>query len=251
MQAKDIIVETASDTRDIHMASQWLADRITHHQMGQGQVFTVHDIFTLDKSDTLPIDYGNVSDMLLDNDLGFLIDKPQKTKGNTLRFGAFYPNRNLIYINRDLIKKGIPKLASTIGHELRHALDFMLSRGKPFRSKQQSSQTHDQYLRDPQEINARFTQAMWAMAFDTIDKQPTNPQAALALIDDCLVRLNLGRDMFPDGPKGDKRFNRLRSRAIRYWMQVARFLRSEQVEDLPKPTLMSKLKSFILRFKLT
>lgn len=250
MRARDFIAESVPDTRDIHLASQWLADRIMQHRIRFGQIFTVLDIFRMEGKDTLPIDHGNVSNLLLDDDIRFVVDEPRQSKRGTVTNGSFHPNSMTIYINRDLLDLGVASLASTIGHELRHALDFVLSRGKPFRSKQ-SSKTHDQYLRDPQEMNARFTQAMWAMAFDTIDKQPKTPQAALALIDDCLIRLSLGRDMFPEGPKGDKRFNRLRSRAISYWMQVARFLRSEEVEELPKPTLMDRIKSFISRFKLS
>lgn len=254
MRYSDLLVESVSDTRDIHLASQWIADGIIRHQIPIDKTFTVHSIFRLDGNDTLPIDYGPVSEMLLDDELAFILGTSTKSGKKPTTKGSFFPGKNLIWINNDLIRRGVASMASTIGHELRHALDFSLSKGKPFRKKtgkRLKGSPTDQYLRNPQEINARFTQAMWAMAFDTLEAQPKNAHAALAMIDDCLYRLHLDRAMFPSGPKGDKQFNRLRSRAISYWTQVARFLRSEEAEEMPKPTLMTKLKTFISRFKIS
>lgn len=248
MRYSELIIESVEDTRDIHLASQWLADGIIRHQIPIDKMFTVHTLFKLDGDDTLPIDYGPLSEILLDDELAFVLGKSVESDRGTTTKGSFFPNKNLIWINRDLIKKGTASMASTIGHELRHALDFSLSKGKPFRKKdgrKLKGSPNDQYMRNPQEINARFTQALWAMAFDTIEAKPQTPHDALKLIDDCLYRLHLDRSMFPEGPKGDQRFNRLRTRAIRYWMQVARFLQAVEVEDVPKKTIMDRVKGFI------
>lgn len=247
MRHNEFVVESVTDTKDIHLASQWLADSIIRHQIPSDKIFTVHTIFKLDGQDTLPIDHGPVSEMLLDDDLMFMIGKGRQSERGTTTQGSFFPGKNVIWINRDLIKKGVPSMASTIGHELRHALDFALSKGAPFRKKDRKLRgtPTDQYLKNPQEINARFTQALWAMAFDTLEAKPKTAQDALKLIDDCLYRLHLDRALFQEGPKGDQQFNRLRSRAIRYWMQVARFLEATEVEELPRKTIMDRVKGFI------
>lgn len=253
MRYHEFIFESVTDTRDIHLASQWLADAIIRHRIPVDKVFTVHSIFKLDGKDTLPIDYGPVSEMLLDDELMFLIGKSKTSPRGSVTNGSFFPGKNVIWINEDLMKKGTASMASTIGHELRHALDYALSKGTPFRKKigktAKGSPT-DQYLRNPQEINARFTQALWAMAFDTIEKKPQNAHEALRLIDDCLYRLNLDRELFPEGPRGDQQFNRLRSRAIKYWMQVARFLKTAEIEDMPKKTIMDRIRDILSRFKI-
>lgn len=249
MRAMEFITESVSDTRDIHFASQWLADRIIRHRIPIGKVFTAHSIFKLDGGDTLPIDHGPLSDILLNDDLMFVIGKSIKSKRGGTTWGSFFPNKNAIWLNRDLIGKGVASMASTIGHELRHALDFSLSQGVPFRKGVGRGST-EQYLRDPQEINARFTQAMWAMAFDTMEANPRTAHDALKLIDDCLHRLHLDRDMFEAGPRGDKRFNRLRSRAISYWTHVARFMSQAEAEEIPRPTIMQRIKDIIASFRL-
>jgi hypothetical protein len=253
MRAAEILLENVSDTRDIHMASQWLADSIIKHDIPVGKVFTAHSIFKMDGGDTLPIDQGPVAEILLDDELMFVIGNSMKSKRGTITNGSFFPGKNTIWINRDLIRKGAPSLASTIGHEIRHALDFALSGGAPFRKKRDGRErgsTTDQYLRDPQEINARFTQAMWAMAFDSIEKAPRTAHDALGIINDALYRLRLSRDLFPAGPKGDQQYNRLRSRAIRYWMEVARFFNATETASLPKKTIMDRIRGIISRFRL-
>lgn len=251
MRYDEFVTESVTDTRDIHLASQWLADGIIRHRIPFDKVFTVHDMFKIEGGDTLPIDHGPVSEMLLDDELMFMVGKSRQSERGTVTRGSFFPNRNLVWINGDLITKGVPSMASTIGHELRHALDFSMSKGVPFRKKagrKAKGTPTDQYLRNPQEINARFTQALWAMAFNTIEKKPKTAHEALRLIDDCLYSLNLDRGLFPEGPKGDQQFNRLRSRAIRYWMQVARFLTSHEAEEMPKKTIMDRIKGFVSKF---
>lgn len=243
------MLESVSDTRDIHLASQWLADGIIRHNLPVDRVFTAHTIFELDGADTLPIDHGPVSELLLDDDLMFMLGKARTSPRGTQTKGSFFPGKNLIWISQGLLQDGVASMASTIGHELRHALDFVLSGGKPFRSGRSSAKTTDEYLRNPQEVNARFTQALWAMAFDAIEHKPRDAHEALRIIDDCLYRLQLDREMFPAGPIGDKRYNRLRSRAVRYWSEVARFLSATEAEDVPRKTLMDRIRSIISRFR--
>lgn len=251
MRAIEFILESVSDTRDIHLASQWLADRIIGHRIPNDRVFTTQDLFKMDGGDTLPIDHGPLSEILIDDDLMFMVGDSRTSSRGTKTNGSFFPNKNLIWINGKLRQRGVASMASTIGHELRHALDFSLSSGKPFRTKggKPRNATTAEYLRDPQEINARFTQALWAMAFDTIERKPATAHDALRIIDDCLHRLQLDRELFPDGPTGDKRYNRLRSRAIRYWSEVARFLRATEAEDVPRRTLMDRIRSIVSKFR--
>lgn len=242
------MLESVSDTRDIHLASQWLADGIIRHNLPIDKVFTAHTIFKLDGSDTLPIDHGPISELLLDDDLMFMLGRDRKTARGTQTRGSFFPGKNLIWLNQGLMQEGVASMASTIGHELRHALDFVLSGGKPFRSGRSPAKTTDEYLRNPQEVNARFTQALWAMAFDAIEHKPRDAHEALRIIDDCLYRLHLSRDMFPQGARGDRQHNRLRSRAIRYWTEVARLFQSADARPIPKRTMMDRIRGIIARF---
>lgn len=248
MKLAEFIFENVNDTRDIHLASQWLANRIVSHRMKPGKIFTVHDIFKLDGGDTLPIDYSPTSEILLDDELQFLIGKSKKNIRGNIVYGAFVPNRNLIYINKDLLKYGNAELTSVIVHELRHALDFLLSKGRVFRKKE-NNQTLDTYIKSKVEINARFTEAMWKMLFDIIKTNPTSAQDAVKIIDNCLYDLYLDRRIFPQGSKGDQQYNRLRSRAIKYWMETAKFVQFAKNEKLPKQTIIDKIKSIISKFK--
>lgn len=151
--------------------------------------------------------------------------------------GSYFPapyhsiNINLDYI---LKKKGNP--ASTLLHELQHALDDLKSGGKNMKDYSQPKDDYKKYLRHPTEINARFSQALWDLAtnFETVARSDVYNA----------IKTNLAQHRLSDAEvENPKEYRRLISRAYKFLVDV-----SQIVDKKEKPGFIQTIKNLIKKW---
>jgi len=241
MRYTDLLTESNKDTNDINLASQWIAEWLWQQKPKSGNVFNV-DIIKRKSGKDFPIDDGTVKQLLTGITFVMGVSPP---KNDTITMAYCNLNKNIIWFNVMLATMPLGYITGTVSHELRHAVDGQLSKNKAF--KKYNKDDYNEYLRAPQEINARWTQSMWQVIQVTVRENPKNPNDALNIIDDCLHNNELGRNMFNKGPKGDKQYNRLRSRAIRYWTAIYKFIKVKDIKKDDK-SLLQKFKQLISQY---
>lgn len=151
--------------------------------------------------------------------------------------GSYFPapyhsiNVNLDYI---LKKKGNP--ASTLLHELQHALDDLKSGGKNMKDYSQPEADFKQYLRHPTEINARFSQALWDLAtnYETVARGDV-----YKAITSNLAQHRLSNDEV----ENPKEYRRLISRAYKFLVDV-----SQIIDKKEKPGFIQTIKNLIKKW---
>jgi hypothetical protein len=156
--------------------------------------------------------------MIYDHGLTFTVMNGQKIKKGKRYLGAYAKGRNLIWVDRRLLVRS-KMLVSILLHELQHALDDIRSGGKALPDND-PDQPRDQYLSRPQEINARFSQAL----YDLVDLQasymeqngkPWDRQKSAEMIMGILDSHQLGKTLF-SGPDGQRAYQRMLSRAYKF-----------------------------------
>lgn len=153
-------------------------------------------------------------------------------------FAEFYLNSMTIKVDAKKIKKYKNyDLETTLSHEIQHALDYMKSKGHAF-TKDVSYQTtdHATYLRWKEEINARMTEVLLLIA----KKSPTRAQLP-TVINNAFAKREIFRELYNAGPKGQKQYNRLLSRAYKFYDEMIQ-------TDKSKPGWLGLIKSLISKF---
>ncbi len=151
--------------------------------------------------------------------------------------GAYFPapyhsiNINLDYI---LAKKGNP--ASTILHELQHALDDLKSSGKTMGGYVRPESDIQAYMRHPTEINARLSQALWDMAskYDTITKGDVYSK---------IIRMLKANNLTPKIIPNPKQYKRLIVRSYKFLDDVGQIIDNKQ-----KPGFIQAVKNLIKKW---
>lgn len=151
--------------------------------------------------------------------------------------GAYFPapyhsiNVNLDYI---LKKKGNP--ASTLLHELQHALDDLKSGGKNMKNYSQPENDYKQYLRHPTEINARFSQALWDLAtnYETVARSDVYNAIKTNLAQHRLSNVEI---------ENPKEYKRLITRAYKFLSDV-----SQIIDKKEKPGFIQTIKNLIKKW---
>jgi hypothetical protein len=212
------IVETPQDENAIHELAQgiikWLLDHIDSIRdgyIGGGDLKGVINIGTIEDltgylrkhrkqgsiNDVHGRDAAALETIVKDTRMGLIHPMPDDAEG------AYNAGLKFLILDLELVKKSPPRMLGTIMHELRHALDSSKSNDR-FNKKDDAKN----YIFQPLEINARFTQAL-----DDIRKMAAkNPQPEL-LMD--IIKFNLNkhniRQIFPGGTKSP-RYRRLVNR---------------------------------------
>jgi hypothetical protein len=152
------------------------------------------------------------------------------------QFGSYTPGTNRIILNVKLLDEHKKNVASTIAHEIQHALDDMKSKGHALTKTTNNDPTKDidGYLKLPDEINARFMQALMdiAQTNTTVDKS-----RASAIIAESFNKYHLTKAIV-----GDKGYRRLLSRAYKFIDEMNMLAPKRK-----KPRFAAKIKSLIQR----
>lgn len=245
--APAILAETAEESQDINTLAKFITSNIL-----QKREFAYTHVYKLVPADKWP----KIKSPIIQQMLSVLriknIKDPTRTAKGTI--GRDDDGSLWMYIapGRDPIET-----ASTVAHELTHALDLLKSQGKAFKSgsyeaKPDSSVwTADDwknYIGNPMEINARFAQVLMFISDDVIENLHNDPNWSLSREElvNWITRLfefyKIDRSWFAEGPKGQKSYNRLLSRTMQFYQQLDKVARQDAV---PKPGLLKKISTAV------
>lgn len=154
-------------------------------------------------------------------------------------FGSYSPvPQHIIAINLKLLiaKKRNP--ASTILHELDHALVDLKSSGRAFFSTpyNQPKDDFNAYLKHPMEVNARFQQALWDLASNYETVARSDVYSAIATN---LEQHRLSSNDF----ENPKEYRKLISRAYKFLLDV-----SQIIDKKEKPGFIQTVKNLIKKW---
>lgn len=172
-----------------------------------------------------------------DQPLMFVANNP-KYVGDR-EFGGYNPpHLHTIGINLNLLAKRKKSVASTMLHELDHALLDMKSNGKSVEAQPYKSPegNYDSYLQHPVEVNARFAQALWDLAssYETIAKGDL-----YSAIQQSLAGNKITPKIVPD----PKQYKRLVVRSYKFLDDVGQI-----VDNKAKPGFVEKIKNLIRKW---
>ena len=167
--------------------------------------------------------------------LRFVTHLPKNTfKGER---GSYFPTPyHSININLDFILKRKGNVASTVLHELQHALDDMKSSGKFMAYYTNAATDFQQYLKNPSEINARFSQALWDLAtnYETVARSDVYKAITKNLAQHKLTNVEV---------EDSKQYRRLISRAYKFLVDV-----SQIIDNKEKPGFIQTIKNLIKKW---
>lgn len=168
--------------------------------------------------------------------LRFIANHPSS---NSRELGYYMPvPSHIININLDLLEKTNRNPASTILHELQHALDDLKSGGRAFLSTpyKQPKDDYQAYIKHPMEVNARFSQALWDLAtnYETVARSDV-----YSAITNNLEQHRIKSQDF-DNPK---EYRRLITRAYKFLADV-----SQIIDKKEKPGFVQKIKTLIKKW---
>lgn len=237
-----MINEATPEGIDVITISQYVASFLADH----AKYGRAYDIEHMEDKQPLPeLRTEAAYSMLYDYRLMFLITKGYKTK-RARTVGAYHSADGLIWVDQRALRN-FNLLVSILAHEIQHALDDIRSDGKalpPFAPEY----TRKEYLSRPQEINARFSQAM----YDIVDLQsdhilskgePWDRKKSIEMINKILKKHLLVRSLFPDNPRGQKAYNRIISRAHTFNDNVKNIIRVS--DGAGKRSLIDRIKLLI------
>lgn len=243
MRAKDVINEATEEGIDVVNIAKYVSSFLLDH----GRFGIGYDIGHMENQKPLPDLYTEAAySMLYDHGLMFAIVKSPKTPKGTVHLGAYVKGHKLIWINQRTLRD-FGLLTSVLVHELQHALDDIRSEGRAL-PKFGTDYTRAQYLARPQEINARFSQAMYDIVNHQADYikamgSPWDRKESKEMIQRILRTHNLDRKVFPDGPRGQKAYKRILSRAYTFNADISKAIRPG--DDVRKPSIMDRIKLLI------
>ena len=153
--------------------------------------------------------------------------------------GSYSPvPHHIININTNLILQKKRNPASTILHELQHALDDLKSGGRAFYSTpyKQPKDDYQAYLKHPMEINARFSQALWNLAsnYETVARSDVYNAIANNLQQNRISSTDF---------ENPKEYRRLITRAYKFLADV-----SQIIDKKEKPGFIQKIKTLIKKW---
>ncbi len=233
--------EATEDSVDLLRISKYVADWLIKNK-------PKNPVTLSDMPGALPQFYsGYMINLLFDQQLQFMLHKPEKGV-----VGWYDPQRNVVSLDRRLVHYR-QELISVLTHEIQHALDDYKSQGKALRG-QRADDTYQTYLRRPQEINARFAQALIdivngeMLSLKQIGRVGT-AQESKEVIRIALSNQNLGRGLFPKGEEGQRQYNRLFSRAYKFYDESKHLIDTMSSSE-EKQNFAGKVKSLIKKYLL-
>ena len=240
-----VLKEDVAETKDLmaiaNYVSRWMLSEINREEH-DGEELQIIDIQDITKQKIPDIKTQTVKWLLFKpvpertkSPLRFVTHLPKNTFDGER--GSYFPapyhsiNINLDYIRK---KKGNP--ASTLLHELQHALDDMKSSGKNMKDYSQPEANYKQYLRHPTEINARFSQALWDLAtnYETVARSDVYKA----------IKTNLAQHRLSDAEvENPKEYKRLITRAYKFLSDV-----SNIIDKKEKPGFIQTVKNLIKKW---
>jgi hypothetical protein len=154
-------------------------------------------------------------------------------------FGAYSPvPYHIININTKLLLQKKKNPASTILHELQHALDDLKSGGRALLAVpyKQPKDDYQAYLKHPMEVNARFSQALWDLASNYDRVARSDVYSAIA---NNLQQHRLRSEDF----ENPKEYKRLITRAYKFLADV-----SQIIDKKEKPGFVQTVKNLIKKY---
>jgi len=240
---KEDVVETKDLMAIANYVSRWMLSRKNR------ETFDGFDL-TLDRIEYL---MGKPIPKIQSKSVKFLLFKPiPEYSQSPLRFvsndreltgenelGAYAPvPHHIININTNLILQKKRNLASTILHELQHALDDLKSGGRAFYSTpyKQPKDDYQAYLKHPMEVNARFSQALWDLASNYDKVARSDVYSA--------IRSNLEQHrLYSEDFENPKEYKRLITRAYKFLSDV-----SQIIDKKEKPGFIQTIKNLIKKW---
>jgi hypothetical protein len=241
MRAYEIIVESTKDSFDILTLAKFLADNIEKFikKAPYYTVFTLEDISRILRI-KIPKTHSNEIKNILINKYKFKLDNKIELAQHRAfidRETSDYPGYIVLNI-KNLIDNA--RLEPGIAHEMRHAIDNVKSVGKNNSLTTQNVLDTRTYLNLQNEINARFTEVLVHLVKATPSKETLEPIISI------LFNMHLlNRSIFPKNQQGQKQYNRLFSRAYKFYDELSK------LSKVDKTTWWDKVKTLINKFKLT
>jgi hypothetical protein len=159
---------------------------------------------------------------------------------NQQAYGEFMASleRPRILINADMLLAHKKSMSSTVAHEIQHALDLYKSKGlalsKTNPKTADNQIDYDAYLKQPDEINARFAQAL----MDIAQKNATVGKSQATTV----IAQSLNAYQLTKAIVGEQGYKRLLSRAYKF-IDDMNMLATER----KKPGFVDKIKGLIKR----
>lgn len=234
--------EATNDSIDLLTISKYVADYLIDKK--PKTPVTLSDMAA---SHTLPkFRSGVMINLLFDQQLRFTLNKPVKGV-----VGWYEPDGNYVSVDRRLVNHK-QELTSILSHEIQHALDDYKSHGKALKPHGKED-TYKDYLKRPQEINARFAQALVDVVNFELQSikevgRVGTAKETMYVIKQCLGKNSLARPLFPEGAEGDRQYNRLVSRAYKFYDESNHLVTSMGTEPSEKSTMISKIKTLIKKY---
>ena len=241
-----VLDEDVTETKDLmavaNYVAQWMKSE-QHAKAFNNVDATLQEIEQLSGKPLPPIKSYIVKWLLFkpipehtNDPLRFIANHPSAGKKE---FGYYMPvPAHIININMNLILQREKNPASTILHELQHALDDIKSGGRAFLSTPYKLPKDDYqaYLKHPMEVNARFQQALWDLAtnYETVARSDVYNAIATNLQQHRISSTDF---------ENPKEYRRLISRAYKFLADV-----SQIIDKKEKPGFVQTIKNLIKKW---
>lgn len=240
-----LLKEDVAETKDLmaiaNYVSRWMQSDINREEW-DGNELQIRDIEDITGIKIPAIKTATVKWLLLKplpqrtrSPLRFVTHLPKNTFDGER--GAYFPAPyHSININLNWILKKKANPASTLLHELQHALDDMKSGGEVIKNYTSHATDFKQYLKHPSEINARFSQALWDLAtnYETVARSDVYKAITTNLAQHKLTNVEV---------EDPKQYRRLISRAYKFLVDV-----SQIIDKKEKPGFIQTLKNLIKKW---
>lgn len=234
MKIRDIILETAAESRELQTVAKKIADYIVSRDGNPG-TFTARDAGVSGREDAVARALNAIKFSMINepdtDDIAYYDHNTRSIQVNWPRVEEEAEELNL---------STQAELSKTLVHELQHAVDGTKSGGRALMhtTSARSGETDDEqfvdYLQLPHEVNARFAEAL----DDINDQLPYVREAGQlpAIINDAFAKREINR-AFPDR-MNDPKYRRLVTRAYQFY--------AEQLKNDSDPSV-ARAQQFILK----
>jgi hypothetical protein len=243
--------EDAREASEINQVARYLENSYLKFKdkIGPTVTLSLHDLDNYITKRTMPLPTiisPVLKSLLIDpgegrEPLEFGFNHAWMSKDKERSYGTFLRSdkKPKILINSDLLQQHKKSIASTIAHEIQHAVDMIKSSGKAFKTTDLKTTAsgeidYDDYLKQSDEINARFAQAL----MDIAESHPSIEKSqAPAIITQSLAAHKLTKAIV-----GERGYKRLLSRSYKFVDEMNMIAAQRK-----KPGFREKIKGIIKR----
>jgi hypothetical protein len=228
--------EDAKANAEIRQVAQYIADFFIASNYNYGIPYSM--ILKKHNKDS-PIITDTALTALLKN-MTFIYRKPKNTEQQN-SYGIYHPiprGSEKIYLNADRLTNK-QEIASTLTHEIRHALDDLKSKYTAKWQDQQIHQVddpsdpvqHQQYLKLSHEVNARFSQVLLDIANDTdITRSNLRDKIIEYFRKNQITLHTLNPENDQKFRKASDRYKKLYGKAASFWQQYEKIKTQPQTQ---------------------